>query len=316
MKIVVLDGFVINPGDLSWEKFKTLGEFTYYDRTKPHETIERIGDAELVITNKTVISKEVIKSCKNIKYIGVLATGFNVVDTAFAKENNIIVTNIPDYSSNSVAQLIFALLLEYTNGVRVHNQSVMAGEWANSLDFSYQKTPQIELFGKTLGIVGFGTIGKKVAKIANAMGLNVIATNRSGIIDCEYVKYADLEILLKTSDIISLNCPLTAENTGLICTKTISKMKDGIILINTARGALVNEADVANALTSGKIALFATDVLTTEPPKADNPLLSSPNCIITPHIGFTTSAARARLMDIAFNNLQSFLNKNPINVVN
>ena len=309
MKIVVLDGYALNCGDLSWERFEALGELIVYDRTPAHLTNERIGDAEAVITNKTVITKETFACCPNIRYVGVLATGYNVIDTEEAHRLGITVTNIPAYSTDTVAQHVFALLLDYCCGIGVHAPSVRDGEWSRCADFTYRKSPLIELVGKTMGIIGNGLIGRRVAEIAKVFGMNIMSYSPSQNAP------SDLETLLREVDVISLHCPLKADNAGLICTNTISKMKDGVIIINTARGGLVNERELADALESGKVAFFGADVLSTEPPAFDNPLLTAKNCIITPHIAWAPYEARVRLITIAADNLEAYMNGNPINTV-
>jgi glycerate dehydrogenase len=316
MKIVVLDGYVLNPGDLSWDGIKKLGDCTIYDRTPPELTIERAKGAELAITNKVVFDKNIIKSLPKLKYIGVLATGYNVVDTVAAKNAGIVVTNIPAYSTASVAQMVFSHILNFVQNVGVHAQSVAAGEWVASIDFAYWKTPQTELAGKTLGIIGFGQIGQAVAKIGLALGMKVIFNNRSQKQTKLKATQVDLKTLLSESDFISINCPLTPENAGFINKETIEKMKPTAFLINTGRGTLINEQDLANALNSGKIAGAGLDVLTVEPASKSNPLPFAKNCFITPHIAWATFEARTRLMNIATENLKSFINGNPQNVVN
>lgn len=317
MKIIILDGYTENPGDLTWDGFKALGELTVYDRTPPEQTTERIGDAEIVITNKTVISKQVFDACPGIKYVGVLATGYNVVDVAAAKEKGVTVTNIPTYGTTAVAQYVFALLLEICHHVWAHSESVKAGEWTGRKDFCYWNYPLMELAGKTMGIIGFGRIGRNTAKIAQAFGMKVLAVDEhhDGTVESETLKYTDLDGLLKESDVISLHCPLFPSTQGIVNSKTLAKMKDGVILINTSRGPLIVEEDLRAALESGKVAYAAVDVVSSEPIKADNPLLSAPNCIITPHIAWAPKESRARLMDIAADNLKSFLEGRPRNTV-
>lgn len=276
MKIVVLDGYTLNPGDLSWERFEAMGELTVYDRTPKELVNERIGDAEVIITNKTVISAETFAACPSVRYVGVLATGYNVVDINEAHRLGITVTNIPTYSTDTVAQHVFALLLDYCCGISTHAPTVKEGEWSRCADFTYKKSPLIELVGKTIGIIGNGLIGKRVAEIAKVFGMQVLTYSPS------QNKAEDLSTLLAASDVISLHCPLKAENAGFICADTIAKMKDGVMIINTARGGLINESELANALESGKVAFFGADVLSTEPPALDNPLLTAKNCVITP----------------------------------
>ncbi len=320
MKIVVLDGYTENPGDLSWAPLEALGELTVYDRTSYVEApiiAERIGDAEIVVMNKTPISKETIDKCPNIKAIAVLATGYNVVDYNYAKEKGIPVLNVPTYGTASVSQFSIALLLEICHHIGHHSKSVHDGNWASNVDWCYWDYPLIELEGKTIGIIGFGRIGQAEGRIAKALGMNVLAydlyPNDSGKAIGEYV---DLDTLLAKSDVVSLHCNLTPENTGLINKDTIAKMKDGAILINNARGQLINEQDVADALNSGKLGAAGLDVVYTEPIKADNPLLKAKNCIITPHISWAPKESRQRIMDITADNIKAFLAGSPVNVVN
>lgn len=317
MKIVVLDGYALNPGDLSWDFLKPFGDYTVYDRTPEDQIISRIGDAEIILLNKTPISAAVLAACPSVKLICVLATGYNVVDCAAAKERGIPVCNVPDYGTAAVAQFTFALLLELCHQVGHHGQTVRDGKWCSCPDFCYWDTPQMELAGKTLGIIGFGRIGRAVGRIANAFGMKVIAYNRS---QCEEGKaigsYVNLEELLTTADIISLHCPLSAENTGIIHADSIAKMKDGVILINTARGPLVDEAAITAALESGKVRGFACDVVSSEPMKESNPLKSAPNCIVTPHMAWSPVESRQRIADCTERSIRAFLDGNPINTVN
>jgi len=311
MKIVVLDGYGANPGDLSWENMAALGELTVYDRTAPEDIPSRIGDAEIILTNKCVITREIMQNTKRLKYVGVLATGYNVVDTAAARELGVTVTNIPAYSTDSVAQLVFALLLEICHHVGHHSEAVHSGRWTNSPDFCFWDYPLMELAGKTMGIVGYGRIGKKVAEIARALGMNVLAWTRTPR-DPECVS---LDELLQKSDVVSLHCPLFPETKNLINKDTIAKMKTGAILINTSRGPVINDQDVRDALDSGKLGAVAADVATVEPIPADNPLLGAKNMFFTPHIAWATFEARARLMDIAVANVRAFIAGEPVNVV-
>lgn len=317
MKIVVLDGYALNPGDLSWDFLKPFGDYTVYDRTPEDQIVSRIGDAEIILLNKTPISAAVLAACPSVKLICVLATGYNVVDCAAAKERGIPVCNVPDYGTAAVAQFTFALLLELCHQVGHHGQTVRDGKWCSCPDFCYWDTPQMELAGKTLGIIGFGRIGRAVGRIANAFGMKVIAYNRS---QCEEGKaigsYVNLEELLTTADIISLHCPLSAENTGIIHADSIAKMKDGVILINTARGPLVDEAAITAALESGKVRGFACDVVSNEPMKESNPLKSAPNCIVTPHMAWSPVESRQRIADCTERSIRAFLDGNPINTVN
>ena len=312
MKIVILDGYAANPGDLSWAPLEALGELNVYDRTPADQVAARIADAELVLTNKTVLTRELIAGAKKLKYIGVLATGYNVVDVTAAAELGVVVTNIPAYSTDSVAQLVFALLLEICHNVGHHSQAVHAGRWSANQDFCFWDTPLIELAGKTMGIVGYGRIGHKVAEIARCFGMNVIAWTRTPR-DPECVS---LDELLERSDVISLHCPLFPETKNLINRDTIAKMKDGVILINTSRGPVVNDADLREALESGKVYAAGADVSTVEPIPADSPLLGAKNMFLTPHIAWATFEARKRLMDIAVKNVEAFLSGAPVNTVN
>jgi glycerate dehydrogenase len=317
MKIVILDGYTENPGDLSWDGFKKLGKLTVYDRTPREKIIERIGSAEAVIVNKTPIDKATLEACPNVQYIGVLATGYNVVDVNAAKEKGIAVCNIPTYGTDAVAQFAIALLLEVCHHVAHHSQAVHEGRWENNADWCFWDYPLIELAGKTMGIIGFGRIGQATGRIAKALGMKVIAydehANDSGAMIAEYVS---LDELFAQSDIITLHCPLFPSTEGMINKKNIAKMKDGVIIINNSRGQLIHEANLAEALNSGKVYAAGLDVVSSEPIKGDNPLLKAKNCIITPHISWAPKESRKRLMDIAVNNLAAFIDGNPINVVN
>lgn len=317
MKIVVLDGQGVNPGDISWNRIEELGELTVYPRTAPEEVLKHVGDAEIALTNKTVFDANIIAQLKNTKYIGVLATGYNVVDTKAARERGIVVTNIPAYSTDSVAQMVFAHLLNVSNHVDHYAEETRNGVWSRCPDFCYWNTPLFELAGKTIGIVGLGHIGMKVAQIGQAFGMNVLAyTSKSPDQLPEWVRKTTLDGLFGASDVVSLHCPLTDTTRELMNSASIEKMRDGAILINTGRGPLVNEADVADALTSGKLGAYCADVLSSEPPSASNPLIGAPNAFITPHVAWATIEARLRLMDIAVNNIKSFLAESPTNVVN
>lgn len=316
MKIIVLDGYALNPGDLSWEGLKKLGECLIYDRTKPAEIFNRIKDAEVVITNKAIIDEQIMNRLPKLKYIGVTATGYNVVDVQAAKRKGIVVTNIPAYSTDSVAQLVFSHILNVANRVEMHADSVRSGEWTTNPDFSYWRSPQMELAGKILGIVGFGRIGRKVAQIGLAFGMKVIFQNRSQIVDVlAGARQTTLDEVFAESDVISINCPLTQENSEFVNMQLLQKMKQSAILINTGRGRLINEADLADALNSGIIAAAGLDVLSAEPPKPDNPLLSAKNCFITPHIAWATIEARQRLMNITVENLHCFISGKSQNIV-
>lgn len=310
MQIVVLDGYTLNPGDISWEGFDQFGKLTVYDRTPTNMIVERIGSAKIVLTNKTPITAEIMDACPAVKYIGVLATGYNVVDVAAAKERDIVVTNIPTYGTDAVAQHVFALLLEICNHVGVHSESVKSGEWSKCADFCYTKASLFELAGKTMGIIGYGRIGRRVAQIAEAFGMNVLAYEPFADMES-----SDLETVLKKSDVISLHCPLTADNKGLINKDTIDMMKDGVIIINTSRGPLICEEDLVAALKNGKVSAAAVDVLAAEPPKGGNLLIDAPNCLVTPHIAWAPKEARNRLVNIAVDNLAAFIAGQPVNVV-
>lgn len=318
MNIVILDGYTENPGDLSWDGFKELGNVTVYDRTEKNQILERCIDAGALITNKTPITKETIAECKNLKYIGVLATGYNVVDVQAAKEAGIPVANIPTYGTNSVAQFAIALLLEVCHHIGEHNRTVQEGKWANCPDFCYWDYPLIELDGKTMGIVGYGRIGQQVGKLAVALGMKVLAYDsyQNPALENESVRYASLEQLFAEADVISLHAPLFNETMGMVNKDSIAKMKDGVIILNNSRGPLIVEEDLRDALLSKKVAGAAVDVVSSEPIKADNPLLGIPTCIITPHISWAPIEARSRLMDIAVNNLKAFVAGEPINIVN
>ena len=318
MKIVVLDGYTLNPGDLSWDGLKALGDVVVYDRTPADKTIERIGDAEIVFTNKTVINKGVFDACSAIKFIGVLATGYNVVDIDTAKQKGILVTNIPTYGTTAVSQITIALLLEVCHHIGEHSKSVANGDWTNCPDWCYWNSPLIELAGKTLGIIGFGRIGQGTAKIAQALGMKVLAFDSYEVeaLKSDTLHYVSLDELLANSDVISLHCPLFESTQGIINKNNIAKMKDGVIIINTSRGPLVVEEDLAEALDCGKVYAAGLDVVSSEPIKADNPLLTAKNCIITPHIAWAPKESRSRLMNIAVDNLEKFLAHSPVNVVN
>ncbi|MEQ9119836.1 D-2-hydroxyacid dehydrogenase [Fulvivirga sp.] len=314
MNIVILDGHTLNPNDLSWEPFKTFGHVTIYDRTPTEELIERSKDAEVLLINKIKLGKAELDQLPNLKYIGLCATGTDNVDLAEAKKRNIAVTNIPAYGTPSVAQHTFALLLELTNRVGIHNKSVQELEWVRSKDFSYFKKPLVELHEKTIGLIGYGAIGKEVAKIAAAFGMNVLIHSRHASA-VEYGSLVGLHQLFETSDIVSIHTSLTTDTKGLVNKELLDKMKRSAFLINTSRGAIINEADLADCLNNNKIAGAALDVLSVEPPLADNPMLSAKNCIITPHISWISKEARQRLIDIAYNNLKGYLNQEAINQV-
>lgn len=312
MKIVILDGYGMNPGDLSWAPFEALGDVTVYDYTAPEEVAERMKGAEAILTNKTVITEELINGCETLKYIGVLATGFNVVDLKAAAARGIPVTNVPAYSTFAVAQQVFALLLELTNRVGAHNAAVQSGRWQNNRDFCFWDYPLMELRGKTFGVIGLGQIGNATADLARAFGMKVIAVSAHSKED--YV--VSMDELLAQADVISLHCPLRADNAKFINAETIAKMKDGAILINTARGGLIDDEALCEALKSGKLYGAAVDVLTQEPPKAGSPLIGLDNCIISPHVAWASYEARQRLMNIASGNLAAFQKGEKLNVVN
>lgn len=318
MKIVILDGYTENPGDLSWEGFEALGEVIVYDRTPQNEIAFRIGNADAVIVNKVPITKETLEACPSIRYIGVLATGYNVIDVTAAKEKGILVTNIPTYGTTAVAQFTFALLLEICHHVWDHSQCVKKGDWTNHVDWCFWNYPLIELAGKTMGIIGFGRIGQAVAAIANSLGMKVLTydEHQNKSLESNLIHYVDFDELLGFSDVISLHCPLFESTKGIINKDNISKMKDGVIILNTSRGSLIVEEDLAEALNSGKVYSAAVDVTSSEPIKADNPLLTAKNCIITPHIAWAPRESRARLMNIATENLKAFVKGKPINQVN
>ncbi len=318
MKIVVLDGCAANSGDISWDDLAQYGELTVYDRTDDADVIARIGDAELITTNKTVIDRHTMESCPKLKYIGVLATGYNVVDLDAAKEHGIVVTNVPAYSTDAVAQFTFALLLELANQVGVHNSSVKDGGWVRSKDFSYSVMPTMELYGKTMGIIGYGSIGQRVADIAHAFGMKVLVSSRTEkkLPEGGWIRWVSREELFAEADVISIHCPLFPETKGMINREAIGLMKRTALVINTARGGCIVEQDLADALNSGRIAGAAVDVVSQEPMKEDNPLLTAKNIIITPHIAWAPREVRQRLLQIAGDNMGAFLAGHPINVVN
>lgn len=317
MNIVVLDGYTLNPGDITWEGMERLGNLTVYDRTPADKIVERIGSAEIVFTNKTPISKETFEACPNIKFVGVLATGYNVVDVVTAKEKGIPVTNIPTYGTDAVGQFAIGLLLEICHHIAHHDKAVHDGRWENNDDWCFWDYPLIELAGKTMGIIGFGRIGQTTGRIAKALGMKVIAfdeyPNDAGKKLAEYVS---LDTVFSKSDVIALHCPLFPSTEGIINKDNIAKMKDGVIILNNSRGPLIVEQDLADALNSGKVYAAGVDVVSTEPIKGDNPLLNAKNCVITPHISWAPKESRQRLMNIAVDNLESFLKESPKNVVN
>lgn len=316
MKIVILDGYALNPGDIGWSAFEALGELTVYDRTPKDKIIERAKGFEIVITNKTPLGTEQLEQLPDIKYIGLLSTGYNIIDLDAASERGIVVTNVPAYSTKSVAQLVFAYILHFCNGVSHHNDMVRDGAWVNCKDFCFWDQNLIELQAKTLGLYGFGSIGKYVAKIAQAFDMNVIVHTRTIPDDKLGCTFVTSEEIFRKSDFLSFHCPLTPQTTNLVNKENLKLMKNTSYIINTARGPVVNEADLAWALNNDIIAGAAMDVLSSEPPKADNPLLNTKNCVITPHYAWASVEARTRLMNIAASNLKSFLNGNKVNMVN
>ena len=320
MKIVVLDGYAENPGDISWSPLAELGDLTVYDRTALTESpliAARIGDAEIAVTNKTPLTRTVIDACPNLKAIAVLATGYNIVDTVYAREKNIPVMNVPIYGTDNVAQYAIALLLEACSHIGHHDRSVHAGEWTKSVDFCYWQRPLIEVSGKTAGIIGFGRIGMAVARILSAMNVRVLAYSRTERAEGRALAdYVPLDTLFREADFIFLHCPLTPETEGIIRADSIAQMKDGVIIVNNGRGQLIVEEDLAAALARGKVGGAAVDVASSEPIRADNPLLHAPNCIITPHISWATKEARVRIMQMTADNVRAFMAGTPTNVVN
>lgn len=316
-KAVILDGYTENPGDLSWDCIGNLTDLTVYDRTPENLVIERAKEAEILIVNKVKLTEEIIAQLPDLKFVGTLATGFNQIDGVALRKRNIPLSNIPSYSTNAVAQMVFAYILESVNRVSEYTDSVKSGDWANCKDFCYWNKPLFELDGKTLGIIGFGKIGRRVSELAQAFGMNVLVYTPSGKKDdAPYVEFTDIDTVLRKSDFITVHCPLTENTAGLINSDFIGKLKDGVCVINTARGGVANEEDIANALKSGKLGFYCADVLSTEPPKSDNPLLTAPNCYITPHIAWAAYETRLRLMGILEGNVKAFLEGNPTNVVN
>ncbi len=319
MKLVILDAYAENPGDLSWDWLKdVVKEYDIYDITPPEKVIERSIDADILVTNKTVLTAEILEQLPRLKYISTLATGYNVIDTEYARKRGVAVSNIPAYSTDGVAQLVFAFILELTNHVALHNDSVKSGDWCKSEHFCYWKTPITELANKTLGIVGFGKIGSAVAQIANAFGMKVIAysPNTKTYSGFGSVRFVSLDDVIETSDIISLHCPLTSDTEGLVNYDLLKRMKNTALLINTSRGPVINEADLKKALDEGEIAGAGVDVLSAEPAREDNPLLKCEKCLITPHIAWASFEARSRLMSIFKSNVEGFIKNEPVNVVN
>ena len=318
MKIVILDGYTLNPGDLSWDELKKLGDVVIHDRTPADKVVERAKDAEIVFTNKTPIGEEALNQLSSLKYIGVLATGYNIVNTEVAKANGIIVANVPGYGTTSVVQLTFALLLELCLHVQWHSDSVMEGKWAKSADWCYWDYPLVELSGKTIGIIGFGRIGQQVGDVATAFGMNIIGNSRHWTDQSKRpnFKWAEIPELLAQSDVVSIHCPLFPETKGLINKESLKNMKSSAFLLNTSRGPIIVDEDLADALNNDVIAGAGIDVLSAEPPSEENPLFTAKNCIITPHIAWATKEARARLLNTTVSNLSAFLQGNPVNVVN
>ena len=317
MNIVMLDAYTTNPSDLSWDNFNALGNLTVYDRTPSDKIIERAKNADILITNKTAITKEIIDCLPNLKFIALMSTGYNIVDYVYLKEKGIPVSNIPSYSTDAVAQLVMSFILELAMNVGLHSQSVKDGEWSDCADFCYWKTPLTELAGKTLGIFGLGKIGRAVAERAKAFGMNVVAyVPRIHGDEPEYIKLLPLDEMLKISDVVSMHCPLTPETEGIVNKNFIANMKNGAYFINTSRGTVVNEKALADALNTGKLGGAGLDVLSTEPPKKDNPLLSAKNCFITPHIAWASFETRKRLAAILYDNIRAFIDGKPQNVIN
>jgi glycerate dehydrogenase len=316
MNIVILDGYTLNPGDLDWSPLHELGQVAIYDRSQKNEIVERAREADALVVNKVVLTEDILDQLPKLKYIGVAATGYNNIDIEATKKRNITVTNVKAYGPASVAQHTFALILALFNRIETHSQSVYAGEWAASADFAYWKTPLTELAGKTIGLIGLGDIGSQVATIAQTFGMKVIAYRKNPTLtEGTHINMVTLDAIFKRSDVVSLHCPLTEETKGLINADTLGLMKKNAILINTGRGPLINESDLAEALKSGIIGGAGLDVLSSEPPAADNPLLYAPNCVITPHIAWATLEARTRLMQMVAANLKAFQSGNPKSVV-
>jgi glycerate dehydrogenase len=318
MKIVVLDSYTLNPGDLSWDEMKKLGDVVLHDRTSQDLVVERSRDADILFTNKTPLGKDVLSQLPLLKYVGVLATGYNVVDTETAKQRGVIVTNVPAYGTTSVVQMTFALLLELCHRVQRHSDSIREGKWASSADFCFWDYPLTELAGKTIGIIGFGNIGQRVGDVATAFGMNILGNSRHQTDQSHRTnfRWATLEELVKQSDVVSIHCPLTPDTKGLINKESLKRMKSSAFLINTSRGPIIVDEDLADALNSDVIAGAGIDVLSVEPPARDNPLFVAKNCIITPHIAWATREARSRLMSTAVNNLAAYIAGRPVNVVN
>jgi glycerate dehydrogenase len=316
-RIVILDGYTMNPGDLSWDDIGFLGRLTVYDRTSPADVMDRSEGADMLLTNKTVLDRAIIEKLPHLRYIGVLATGYNVVDLAAADEHGIVVTNVPEYSTRSVAEAVFALILEMTRQAGYQAETVRAGRWQASIDFSYWDRPLVELYGKTMGIIGWGRIGRAVAPVAAAFGMRVIVHTRTAPIEpVRDIAFVGLDEVFSTADVVSLHCPLTPETQGMVNAARLASMKPDAFLINTGRGQLIVDEDLADALERGVIAGAGLDVLTVEPPRNGNPLIGARNCYITPHIAWASKAARERLMHAVTENIRSFLDGKPVNVVN
>lgn len=317
LKAVILDGYTENPGDLSWDCIGNLTDLTVYDRTSEDLVIERAKNAEILIVNKVKLTEEIIEQLPNLKFVATLATGYNQINGEALRKRNIPLSNIPSYSTNAVAQMVFAYILESVNRVSEYTASVKSGDWESCKDFCYWNKPLFELDGKTLGIIGFGKIGRRVSEIANAFGMKTLVYTPSGKkADAPHVEFTDMETVLKNSDFITVHCPLTDKTAELINRKFIENLKDGACVINTARGGVANEEDIADALKTGKLSCYCADVLSTEPPSKDNPLLTAPNCFITPHIAWAAYETRLRLLEILEGNVKAFLNGDPTNVVN
>lgn len=317
MKIVNLDGYTTNPGDLSWDWLGNYGEYKVYDRTAPEQIVERAKDADILIINKSVITAQMLENLPNLKFVGLQSTGYNVIDCKAARARNITVSNIPAYSTTGVAQLVFAFILQVSDNVSLHSDAVHNGEWCECPDFCFWKTPLTELDGKTIGIIGFGSIGRRVAQIANAFGMNVeVFTPHPKPDEYKNVNFVDFDTLLSDSDFITCHCPLTEKTENLIDKTAIDKMKKSAVVVNTSRGPVVNDEDLADALNSGKIKAAGVDVLRVEPPEKENPLLNAKNCYITPHIAWAAYETRARLLGILEQNIKAYIDGNPINVVN
>ncbi|MDR0355633.1 MAG: D-2-hydroxyacid dehydrogenase [Deltaproteobacteria bacterium] len=316
MKIVVLDGYSINPGDLSWDRLALLGDLTVHDRTPKVEALSRIGQAEIALTNKTVLSAETLTQAPNLKYVGVLATGYNIVDVRAAAAKGIVVANVPSYGTEAVAQFAIALMLELCHHVGLHSRLVAEGRWEKNLDYSFWETPLVELVGKVLGVIGFGRIGRQTAKIARALGMRVVAhTPHPEPEDADLAEFVSLDRLLSDSDVITLHCPLTPSTEGIINKANLAKMKKGVLIVNNSRGQLVVEEDLAAALESGQVQAAAVDVVSAEPIRSDNPLLKAKNCLITPHISWAPKETRQRLLNTAIDNVEAFLKGAPANVI-